>query len=777
MSITVKLRRGTTTQHSTFTGEEAEVTVDTTKDVVVVHDGITAGGHPMVKASALATVAFSGDYNDLVNLPSGTLLTTTDIGVTVQGYNANTVIDASYVHTDNNYTTTEQTKLAGIAAGAEVNVNADWNAISGDSQILNKPTLGTAAAAATTDFATAAQGTLADSAVQPSAIANMLETSDIGVTVQGYSAVLAGTTASFTTAGETKLDGIAAGAEVNVNADWTAVSGDAQILNKPTAVSTFTNDAGYLTSYTETDPIVGAVNGLVKANGAGTISAAVAGTDYLAPAAIGTTVQAYDVDLTAWAGVATSAKQDTLVSGTNIKTINGSSLLGSGDLAISGGGGASALTISNKTAAYTVVAGDLGTIINCTTGTFTVSLTAAATLGAGFNCWIWNSGSGVITIDPSGSETIEGRATLPVYPGSGIQLVCTGINWSTMDGRAVAGIAWNMSVAAAPPFATGLYAIAIGGNSTASGQRSLAIGLGNIASSISSTAIGYNSGGFGSQAVTGSGAMALGGSYASGTDSFAAAVANNTSTYGARGASSVALGYLANVSSNYAIAIGANASATGTNSLAIGGFQYGGPSASGVGSVVIGCNYNLSNPSAAGPGSMSLHDGSSTTSAASNSLAIQGGTARVIGQFAYGGGEVGSTAQTSIYLPKADTTNGTPKVLVNNRTTAGAAAGTNNQVILTNNSAYAFSGIVVAKQSGSTNAAAWKVEGLIVRGANAASTTLVFSTVMAISNVPLWTLALSADTTNGGLAVTATGAAATNIRWVATIQTSEVTYA
>lgn len=34
----------------------------------------------------------------------------------------------------------EKTKLAGIATGAEVNVNADWNATSGDAQILNKPT-------------------------------------------------------------------------------------------------------------------------------------------------------------------------------------------------------------------------------------------------------------------------------------------------------------------------------------------------------------------------------------------------------------------------------------------------------------------------------------------------------------------------------------------------------------------------------------------------------------------------------------------------------------
>ena len=41
----------------------------------------------------------------------------------------------------NDYTTDEKNKLAGIAAGAEVNVNADWNASSGDAQILNKPTI------------------------------------------------------------------------------------------------------------------------------------------------------------------------------------------------------------------------------------------------------------------------------------------------------------------------------------------------------------------------------------------------------------------------------------------------------------------------------------------------------------------------------------------------------------------------------------------------------------------------------------------------------------
>jgi hypothetical protein len=39
------------------------------------------------------------------------------------------------------YTAAEKTKLAGIAEGAELNVNADWNATSGDAQILNKPTI------------------------------------------------------------------------------------------------------------------------------------------------------------------------------------------------------------------------------------------------------------------------------------------------------------------------------------------------------------------------------------------------------------------------------------------------------------------------------------------------------------------------------------------------------------------------------------------------------------------------------------------------------------
>ena len=55
MAKLLKLRRGTTSEHSSFTGAEGEVTIDTTKDTAVVHDGSTAGGHPLVKENAEVT--------------------------------------------------------------------------------------------------------------------------------------------------------------------------------------------------------------------------------------------------------------------------------------------------------------------------------------------------------------------------------------------------------------------------------------------------------------------------------------------------------------------------------------------------------------------------------------------------------------------------------------------------------------------------------------------------------------------------------------------------
>ena len=105
------------------------------------------------------------------------------------------------------------------------------------------------------------------------------------------------------------------------------------LTNKSGNISQWTNDSGYLTSYTETDPVVGAITGIVKADGAGNISASVAGTDYLAPAAIGVTVQAYDAD-TAKYDDATANFTGTLQNGGHTVLTNASDYLDSADIGV-----------------------------------------------------------------------------------------------------------------------------------------------------------------------------------------------------------------------------------------------------------------------------------------------------------------------------------------------------------------------------------------------------------------------------------------------------------
>ena len=68
MATQVQLRRGNTAQTSTFTGAVAEITVDTDKETVVVHDGSTAGGFPLARESALsANLAFTQAAFNLAN--------------------------------------------------------------------------------------------------------------------------------------------------------------------------------------------------------------------------------------------------------------------------------------------------------------------------------------------------------------------------------------------------------------------------------------------------------------------------------------------------------------------------------------------------------------------------------------------------------------------------------------------------------------------------------------------------------------------------------------
>ena len=126
----------------------------------------------------------------------------------VNGQTGVVVLDADDIDdtsTTHKFTTTgDISKLAGIEAGAQVNVATDLT------------------------------HTL-------SALTVRVESSTgSDTTIAAASASAAGV---MTSADRTKLDGIAAGAEVNVNADWNATSGDAEILNKPTLAAVATSGA------------------------------------------------------------------------------------------------------------------------------------------------------------------------------------------------------------------------------------------------------------------------------------------------------------------------------------------------------------------------------------------------------------------------------------------------------------------------------------------------------------------------------------------------------
>jgi hypothetical protein len=129
-------------------------------------------------------------------------------------------------------------------------------------------------------------------------------------------------------------------------------------------------------------------------------------------------------------------------------------------------------------------------------------------------------------------------------------------------------------------------------------------------------------------------------------------------------------------------------------------------------------------------------------------------------------------AQFGLLVLRASTT-GTLVVL----TSDGAAASTTNQLIVASNQVMAFTGTIIGKQTGSANIAAYTITGTLVN--NAGTVTMPTGTVTAIGTPTAgWTApTLAADNTNKGLTVNSGFNAATNIRWVCEIKTSELTYA
>lgn len=114
MATQIQFRRGTTTQHNTFTGAAGEITVDTTKNTAVVHNGSTAGGFPLVKEAA--------------------------IGTSVQAYDAAT----AKTNTAQSFTAAQRGAITSLTDGATItpdfSASNNWSVVLGGSRTLANPT-------------------------------------------------------------------------------------------------------------------------------------------------------------------------------------------------------------------------------------------------------------------------------------------------------------------------------------------------------------------------------------------------------------------------------------------------------------------------------------------------------------------------------------------------------------------------------------------------------------------------------------------------------------
>lgn len=93
----------------------------------------------------------------------------------------------------------------------------------------------------------------------------------------------------------------------------------------------------------------------------------------------------------------------------------------------------SSVTVNAQSANYTLLAADRGLIVTLTGSTArTFSFTAAATLGSGWACYLYNAGTAELTLDPNGSETIDGLTSYIMYPGEVRLVQCSGTAFTTL---------------------------------------------------------------------------------------------------------------------------------------------------------------------------------------------------------------------------------------------------------------------------------------------------------------------------------------------------------
>lgn len=328
---------------------------------------------------------------------------------------------------------------------------------------------GTGATSLTANYVMLGNGTSAPQMIAPGANGNVLMstgstwasvTPGVGGTVTSV-AVSGGTTGlttsggPITTTGTITLAGTLAVANGGTGVTTSTGTGNAVLSNSPTLVTPAlgTPSAAVLTNATGLPLSTGVTGTLAVANGGtGTTTSTGSGNVVLSTGPVLVTPQLG----TPASGILTNATGLPLTTGivgtlavgnggTGATTLTANSvLLGNGTSAlqvVAPGTSGNVLTSngttwtsaaggynqarSTQTANYTIVAGDKGNLIDCTANSFNLTFTDANTLGTSFWVDVKNSGSGIITLVRSSTNTIDGLTTYEMYPGEQRRFFCT----------------------------------------------------------------------------------------------------------------------------------------------------------------------------------------------------------------------------------------------------------------------------------------------------------------------------------------------------------------